>query len=325
MNWAHDSMSQSDLGPVKNTGGHPERRKSAKPNRRRRLPPPSLRSRFPPLLQLLGLVAVLAARGALHLRRLPSSRAPGDAMDEESQPKSPSLERPAAATDANSGGGYRARHCRHVLYGEDDINLAIELIKTCDDTPMCNADNCDNTEGREISVCLDCESRFCTTHGKWHASINKHWVALVYKKPHVTYCFACEECYFIRTENFGEVTDVDEDDYIISYHEDEKGMIVDNVAGDHASGSVIGHACPIKVIPNLGNTCYLNSLMQCLLILEFIQQCLVLPPFHIIGLSSIVHIHTYVNESRYICVSRFIKIYMNVGNARKSYNLKRRE
>lgn len=24
MNWAHDSMSQSDLGPVKNTGGHPE-------------------------------------------------------------------------------------------------------------------------------------------------------------------------------------------------------------------------------------------------------------------------------------------------------------
>lgn len=190
-----------------------------------------------------------------------------DAMDEETQPKSPSLERPASATDANSGGGYRARHCRHVLYGEDDINLAIELIKTCDDTPMCNADNCDNTEGREISVCLDCESRFCTTHGKWHASINKHWVALVYKKPHVTYCFACEECYFIRTEHFGVVMD-NEDDYFISLREeDEKGMRVDNEAGDHASGSVIGHACPIKGIPNLGNTCYLNSLLQCLLVL----------------------------------------------------------
>lgn len=169
---------------------------------------------------------------------------------------------------ASVGGDCRARRCRHVLYGEDDINLAIALIKTCDDTPMCNADNCGNTEGREISACLDCESRFCTTHGKWHASVNKHWVALVYKKPHVAYCFACEECYFIRTEHFGVVMDNEEDDYFISLREvDEKGMRVDNVAGDHASGSVIGHACPIKGIPNLGNTCYLNSLLQCLLVL----------------------------------------------------------
>uniref|UniRef100_A0A0E0LX61 Ubiquitinyl hydrolase 1 n=1 Tax=Oryza punctata TaxID=4537 RepID=A0A0E0LX61_ORYPU len=165
-------------------------------------------------------------------------------------------------------GNCRARRCRHVLCGEDEINVAITLIKTCDDTPMCNADKCDNTEGREISVCLDCESRFCTTHGKRHASINKHWVALVYKKPHVAYCFACEECYFIRTGNFGEVIDVDEDEYFTSFREeDEKGMIIDNEAGDHASGSVIGHACPIKGIPNLGNTCYLNSLVQCLLVL----------------------------------------------------------
>ncbi len=51
-----------------------------------------------------------------------------------------------------------------------------------------------------------------------------------------------------------------------------------------------------------------------------------LPPFHIIRLSGIAHIHigVYVNESRYICVPRFINIYMNVDNARKSYNLKRR-
>ena len=50
----------------------------------------------------------------------------------------------------------------------------------------------------------------------------------------------------------------------------------------------------------------------------------ILPPFHIIRLSNIAHIHIYVNESRHICVPRFINIYMNVGNAKKSYNLKRR-
>ena len=50
----------------------------------------------------------------------------------------------------------------------------------------------------------------------------------------------------------------------------------------------------------------------------------VLPPFHTIRLSSIAHIHIYVNEYRHICVPRFIDIYINVGNARKSYNLKHR-
>ncbi len=50
-----------------------------------------------------------------------------------------------------------------------------------------------------------------------------------------------------------------------------------------------------------------------------------LPPFHIIRLSSIVRIHTYVNDSRHICVSGFINTYINVDNARKFYNIKRRE
>ena len=46
--------------------------------------------------------------------------------------------------------------------------------------------------------------------------------------------------------------------------------------------------------------------------------CILLPPFHIIILSSIAHIYIYVNESRH-------NIYMNVDNARKSYNIKQRE
>ncbi len=49
---------------------------------------------------------------------------------------------------------------------------------------------------------------------------------------------------------------------------------------------------------------------------------IVLPPFRNIRLSCIAHIHIDVNESY---ISRFINIYMNVGNARKSYIVKRRE
>ena len=53
--------------------------------------------------------------------------------------------------------------------------------------------------------------------------------------------------------------------------------------------------------------------------------CKVLPPFQVIRLSSIAHIHIDVNESRHTYVSRFINIYTNVGNARKFYNMKRRK
>ena len=52
---------------------------------------------------------------------------------------------------------------------------------------------------------------------------------------------------------------------------------------------------------------------------------MLLPPFQNIRLFSIVHIHIDVNESKHIYVSRFIYIYMNMGNARKSYNIKWRE
>ena len=65
--------------------------------------------------------------------------------------------------------------------------------------------------------------------------------------------------------------------------------------------------------------------------LELLDQALeskrkeLLSPFHNARFSSIAHIHIDVNESRHIYVSRFINIYINMDNARKSYDMKRRE
>jgi hypothetical protein len=58
-------------------------------------------------------------------------------------------------------------------------------------------------------------------------------------------------------------------------------------------------------------------LTQCRQFLEL------LPPFYNVRLFSIVHIHIDFNKSKYICVSRFINIYINMCNARKSYIMKR--
>ena len=51
----------------------------------------------------------------------------------------------------------------------------------------------------------------------------------------------------------------------------------------------------------------------------------ILPPFHNVRLSSIDYICLDVNESTHMYASRFINIYMYVGNARKSHIIKRRE
>ena len=69
-----------------------------------------------------------------------------------------------------------------------------------------------------------------------------------------------------------------------------------------------------KVLLRYANSCidmYISSLLP--------------SPFQIIRLSSIAHIQIDVNESRNAYMSRFINIYMNVDNTRKSYNMKRRK
>ena len=56
-----------------------------------------------------------------------------------------------------------------------------------------------------------------------------------------------------------------------------------------------------------------------------ISSAMLLHLFHNIRLSSIANIYIDANESMYIIMSRFISIYMNVGNARKSYIVKQRK
>ena len=59
--------------------------------------------------------------------------------------------------------------------------------------------------------------------------------------------------------------------------------------------------------------------MHYMYFLRFIlYDFLVLPTF----IYLFIYIYIYINESRHICVIKFINIYMNVGNAKKSYKLK---
>jgi hypothetical protein len=67
-----------------------------------------------------------------------------------------------------------------------------------------------------------------------------------------------------------------------------------------------------------------TSLLPLTVQLKKNRNSIILPP-QVIRLSSITHIYIDVNKSSHTYMSRFINIYMNVGNARKSYNMKRRK
>ncbi|KAL5221859.1 hypothetical protein ABZP36_026572 [Zizania latifolia] len=67
----------------------------------------------------------------------------------------------------------------------------------------------------------------------------------------------------------------------------EWGTMFGNEAGGHASRLSDGHAHAIKGIPNYGNTCYLNSLVQCLLVLGKLRERMLGPdaPTEVIGVA----------------------------------------
>uniref|UniRef100_A0A0E0LX55 Ubiquitinyl hydrolase 1 n=1 Tax=Oryza punctata TaxID=4537 RepID=A0A0E0LX55_ORYPU len=163
--------------------------------------------------------------------------------------------REAAAVATRGGGGER---CEHMTCSEHDVAEIVSKIASWGD-PVCQDETCMCTGRHLMMVCVECDMHFCIGrfakkakprgHIEEHAFGDGHWVALWYEDPYTGYCFECE------------------DPLTIGGEEGEKGMKVKGEEGRRASGSDSGHGCVIRGIPNHGNTCYLNAVLQCLLVL----------------------------------------------------------
>ncbi|KAG8048021.1 hypothetical protein GUJ93_ZPchr0008g13729 [Zizania palustris] len=171
-----------------------------------------------------------------------------------------------------------SEHCEH--FTGDDLEFALilsEIISFTND-PTCHHFACSIAGRNNIMVCATCKMHLCTRaeankrpqgHAKGHAWQFGHWVGLWYSDPYQGYCFLCA-----NTLSLG----------------DKNGIVVDDEADTDSrprpSGSAKGHDCLIRGIPNFGNTCYFNALLQCLFVLGKLRAWMLGPdvPSGLLGL-----------------------------------------
>lgn len=131
-----------------------------------------------------------------------------------------------------------------------------------------------------ILVCLECGRQSCGDsdsyvpfgHAQDHAKQEQHWVAAMFADPQAGFCFRCgtevpvypepeEMSVEIQAGGHAFVSDGNPDlvSGLLNFGDTWHGH-------DFRSASVQGYA--IRGIPNRENTCYVNAILQCLLVLD---------------------------------------------------------
>jgi ubiquitin carboxyl-terminal hydrolase 16/45 len=186
-----------------------------------------------------------------------------------------------------AGSDVSSEPCRHFFAKEFDTELLLAKIESLKYGPGPACDCCVlessgvgqvNPHKQElIMVCTQCDQCLCAGvanredqpggHARPHARKNEHWVALWLDKPRTGYCFFCNDSVHLHKSGGQSDGESSVNDGPISSEVENTAEAEGGHA--HASGSnngEVGYA--VRGIPNIANSCYMNALVQCLLVLD---------------------------------------------------------
>uniref|UniRef100_A0A0E0CE86 USP domain-containing protein n=1 Tax=Oryza meridionalis TaxID=40149 RepID=A0A0E0CE86_9ORYZ len=163
----------------------------------------------------------------------------------------------------------------------------IEMGMAARGDPMCEHEACLATGSNLMMVCPECGWCFCVGglanrakplgHIREHAYRRAHWVALRCEDPCEGYCFECEDSLAIESQ----------------------------MVADDGGGGEKGYGCVVTGMPNLGNTCYLNALLQCLLVLGKLRARILGPGAPLGVLGDLLH-DLFVDTNGPSCAGRLL-------------------
>ncbi|OEL34355.1 Ubiquitin carboxyl-terminal hydrolase 1 [Dichanthelium oligosanthes] len=172
--------------------------------------------------------------------------------------------------------------CNHVPTDSAHRSILDSALQS-DDAGKCAGCQRSESVNSRFLVCLECGRQSCGDsatyipygHAQDHAKQEQHWVAAMFADPQAGFCFKCDTEVPVYPEEEEMTGEIQAGGHAFGFdvHPDLVSGLLNfgDTWHDHELGSANVQGYAIRGIPNRGCTCYVNAIVQCLLVLDRLQ------------------------------------------------------